>query len=147
MNPTQWPFYYWFLVLGLLLIGGELILGAQTGFDLLLLGIALLLGAATGWISHSWPITVIQTTLLFAGYFLFGRALIRRRLFLATKTIGPESLIGKIGVVTKTISPENPGQVKVEGELWRAISEETIKAGEKVKIVAIEGVSLICQKE
>lgn len=55
------------------------------------------------------------------------------------------SLINKKGVVLSTISPDMNGQVKVNGEVWTAQSENnfTIEKGTKIEVVKIDGVKLI----
>lgn len=58
-----------------------------------------------------------------------------------------DRVIGKIADVTKDITPNNFGEVKIFGEYWTAISEEKIKVGTKVRVKAIEGVKLIVEKE
>ena len=56
------------------------------------------------------------------------------------------SLIGKTGIVIKEINTlEGKGQVKVNGELWSAFTEDEnliINEGEKVTIESINGVRL-----
>ncbi len=47
--------------------------------------------------------------------------------------VGPEGMIGTVGEVTVE------GKVIVEGEIWDALSEERLKKGEKVQVVAVEG--------
>ena len=55
-----------------------------------------------------------------------------------------DRLIGMEGVVIVPVNPvEGKGQVKVEGQVWSAKSESSIKEGTTVKIRAIEGVKLI----
>lgn len=58
---------------------------------------------------------------------------------------GFESIIGLIGVVVKPLNPE--GLVKVQGELWKAIScdKDVINIDEKVEIIKVEGLTLICK--
>lgn len=56
------------------------------------------------------------------------------------------SKIGKHAVVTKTITPEFPGEIKFMGSFWRATSTETIKEGQAVVIesqVAESGLTFI----
>ena len=54
---------------------------------------------------------------------------------------GPEQLIGKIGRVTRTLSPL--GEVRVEGQIWRAETiESEAKEGDPVEIVEREGLIL-----
>ncbi len=59
-------------------------------------------------------------------------------------------IIGEIGIVTEDIdNVEAKGAVKVHFQLWTARSADSavlIKAGERVKIKAVEGVKLICEK-
>lgn len=58
-----------------------------------------------------------------------------------------DRVIGKIGEVTKKISPNKYGEVKVFDSVWTAKSEDSIEEGEKVKVLSIEGVKLIVKKE
>ncbi|WP_038057211.1 NfeD family protein [Thermodesulfobacterium hydrogeniphilum] len=67
--------------------------------------------------------------------------------YLAVKTLrkkpvsGSEALIGKIGKVLEDIDSEK-GKIFVEGEIWKAISDEYIPKGSKVIIIAKEGLTL-----
>ena len=59
-------------------------------------------------------------------------------------TTGRESLIGAIGTTRQELAPE--GLIFVRGELWRARSRSgTIPAGEPVRIVAAEGLTLVVE--
>ena len=58
-----------------------------------------------------------------------------------------DRVIGKVGDVTKKISPNKYGEVKVFESIWTAKSDEEIKVGEKVRVLSIEGVKLIVKKE
>ena len=70
--------------------------------------------------------------------------LIRPRLLKALHRGGEEresnadALIGRVGEVVESIEADKPGYVKVDGDCWRALSEngETIAEGERVKIVS-----------
>ena len=57
-----------------------------------------------------------------------------------------DRVIGKIGIVTETISPLKIGEVTVDGKRWSAVSDTEIKLNEKVKILAIDGVKLKCRR-
>ncbi|MFQ5452960.1 MAG: NfeD family protein [Candidatus Zixiibacteriota bacterium] len=50
-----------------------------------------------------------------------------------------DALIGKVGLVTKTINPDMGGQVRLEGEIWVASADEKIEENEKVTVKAITG--------
>lgn len=53
-----------------------------------------------------------------------------------------DRVIGKIGIVTSEISKLEPGEVKVDGKKWSAISTKKISVGSKVEILSIDGVKL-----
>lgn len=53
-----------------------------------------------------------------------------------------DRLIGMTAVVTEEIKKNEPGEVKVDGKKWTAVSNKKIKVGEEVKILEIEGVKL-----
>ncbi len=57
---------------------------------------------------------------------------------------GFEGMVGKIGRVAERI--DNEGMVYVAGALWKAIADEPIEAGEKVKIVSGEHQILVVEK-
>jgi len=49
-----------------------------------------------------------------------------------------DSKIGKTAFVTKTITPNMPGEIKVVGSYWRAIAEVEIEEGQSVFIESQE---------
>ena len=64
-----------------------------------------------------------------------------------TTTVG-ESLHGKTGIVLKDTEPDNltKGKVKVGTDIWSATSDEVIKKGAKVVVIASEGVHITVEK-
>lgn len=54
------------------------------------------------------------------------------------RTSNADALIGRIGTVIEPIEPNGYGYVKVDGDNWRAETDEpeTIKKGEKVRILS-----------
>lgn len=57
------------------------------------------------------------------------------------------ALVGKQGVVTETIAPCHKGWVKIEGELWAALSkDETVHAGMVVEVLSTSGSHVIVKK-
>lgn len=60
-----------------------------------------------------------------------------------------DSVIGTVHTLQKAIQEEEAGELKLNGIVWRAISQnnETIDAGEKVQIVEVQGNKLIVKKE
>lgn len=57
-----------------------------------------------------------------------------------------DALIGKIGLVTKTIDPDLGGQIRIEGEVWIAGANEEIVENEKVEVVSVTGTKLYVKK-
>jgi membrane protein implicated in regulation of membrane protease activity len=57
-----------------------------------------------------------------------------------------QALIGQHGQVIKTITKLEFGQVKLNGEIWTAASEEEIDVQTKVSVIGIDGVKLIVKK-
>lgn len=58
------------------------------------------------------------------------------------------SLIDKEGIVVSKISPNDNGQVKIEGQYWSAVSNNnsSIDVGETVKVLKIDGVKLVVSR-
>lgn len=50
------------------------------------------------------------------------------------------------GIVTEKITKNSPGEVKVDGKRWMAISDKTINVDNDVKILEIDGVKLKVEK-
>lgn len=59
-----------------------------------------------------------------------------------------DRVIGKHGLVTKTITADNKGEVKVMSTLWLAssIDNTTINEGDYCEILAVEGAHLVVKK-
>ena len=57
------------------------------------------------------------------------------------------SLIGKEAVCLKPIVDNQWGEVKIEGKIWTAISNENIYENERVIVLAITGVKLQVRKK
>ena len=53
-----------------------------------------------------------------------------------------DRVIGMQGIVTEKITKNSPGEVKVDGKRWMAISDKTINVDNDVKILEIDGVKL-----
>ena len=58
-----------------------------------------------------------------------------------------ERVIGKRAEVIKRITEDEYGEVKVLGNIWTAVAKDTIEVGQKVKVMAIDGVKLVVCKE
>ena len=88
-------------------------------------------------------ILVIASTLVFV---ISGLPSVVRTRF-STPTIGREAMIGEMGTALADVTPD--GTVEIRGAAWRARTNRAtpIKAGEPVRVVAIEGIVLEVEPE
>ena len=57
--------------------------------------------------------------------------------------IGPDALVGAVGVAQQPLAPR--GQIIVHGELWLAESDAPVAAGESVRVRAVDGLKLLVE--
>lgn len=57
-----------------------------------------------------------------------------------------DRIIGMTGIVISKITKNKPGEVKVDGKIWTAISNTTINENEPVKILEINSTKLKVEK-
>lgn len=55
--------------------------------------------------------------------------------------VGAEALVGREAVVVTPCHPE--GQVRLQGEIWKARCEAGADAGDRVTVEAVEGLTLL----
>ena len=136
----MWQF--WLIASGIFFIA-EII---TVGFLIFWLGIGALITMIVSFFTSN---LIIQTTVfvISSTILIFAtRPLINK--FANTKTTSTNafSLVGKKGIVTQNIdSIRGTGQIKVQGELWSAISKDNdiIPKNTEVEILSIKGVKLI----
>ncbi len=58
-----------------------------------------------------------------------------------------DRVIGMSGIVTESISKNHPGEVKVDGKRWTAISDKDIEIDSTVRVLEISGVKLKVEEE
>ena len=87
---------------------------------------------------------ILPTTLGMVAIVLFlGRlALKAQRQPPAT---GAAGLIGVEGRTRDAITPAAPGQIDVHGEIWRAVSAVPLTVGQPVRVVKVEGLTLLVE--
>jgi membrane-bound serine protease (ClpP class) len=56
---------------------------------------------------------------------------------------GKEGLIGMEGTARHAIAPDSPGYVHVHGELWRATSRVPVTSGQRVRVLDVNGLTLM----
>ncbi len=110
----------------------------------LLLGSMMLIDSPEDMIRISWGviIPVVFVTMLFFLFIVgFGIKAQSRRV-----TTGVEGMIGETGTVMDTIPAGGIGKVQVHGEIWNAQSMQIIEKGTRVKITAVDNLTLKVDK-
>lgn len=138
---NQWVWLI-FIAAGLLMVLMELILGIETSLDLVIIGSALIGGGLITWPLHSFPLTLVVTSLVCVAYLMVGRKYVHRWMATKKAMTNVDALPGRTGVVLAELKPNSFGLVKVGGEEWRARSDEEILAGEIIKVTGLQGVTL-----
>jgi membrane-bound serine protease (ClpP class) len=86
----------------------------------------------------SWGV-IVPVVAATVGIFVFAvgagmRAQLRR------PWTGMEGLLREVGVTQTALEPE--GQVLIHGEIWRAVADAGIPAGERIRVVGVDGLTL-----
>jgi membrane protein implicated in regulation of membrane protease activity len=58
--------------------------------------------------------------------------------------VGAEALVGRQAVAVTALEPR--GQVRLDGELWAAVSDDAVAGGENVVVRRVEGLTLVVEK-
>ena len=111
----------WFVVSGLVVIG----LSFVTDIFLIQFGVFVCLG-----------IVLLIVTKPFVKKFLDSRD---------AKT-NFDRIIGMTGIVLKEINDVDNGEVKVDGKIWTAYSDDSLKVNDKVKVLEISGSKIKVRK-
>ncbi|PKL01120.1 MAG: NfeD family protein [Tenericutes bacterium HGW-Tenericutes-1] len=85
-------------------------------------------------------------TIVSALMLIFLRPIFKRYLKKNEVRTNADRLIGKNAYCIKAISPDNRGEVKIDGKIWTAVANEEININEKVEVLAIDGVKLVVKK-
>lgn len=134
------------VVLGLLLIGGETL---APGIFLIWLGLAALMtGVVVGLADINWQ----AAALVFAGLSLLsvaaGRLLTRRKSDEPDAATGlndrARNLIGRVFTLQATMTG-GEGRIRIDDSSWRIVGPELL-AGSTVKVVRVEGATLVVEK-
>ena len=84
---------------------------------------------------------VVPSVLVFAVLvFFLGQLVVRAQRSPAVS--GREGMIGLVATVRSDIAPDEPGKVFVHGEFWDAVASAPVSAGKRVRVLAVEGLTL-----
>lgn len=82
-------------------------------------------------------------TLLFI---LFTRPLVLKFFKTNDTASNVKALVGQHGICLSSITPLEYGQVKVNGEVWTAFSQQEIEEDTRIVVAGIDGVKLLVNK-
>lgn len=136
---------HWLIIIGLVFIMLELLIGIATGFDLFVLGIIFIIAGGIGIFTGSFQIALVSIFIFSLLYIILGRKMIKNKLSIATKATNTDAILGQQGVVIKTIQVDQPGQIKVNGEVWRAQAKNMIESGKTAVIRSVSGVTVFVE--
>jgi membrane-bound serine protease (ClpP class) len=113
------------------------------GIISLILGSVMLFERAPGQPAVSWSV-IVPTLSLVGGFFVVAASLVFRSRSRRPMT-GGTGLIGETGVVKIPLTPD--GRVQVRGELWFARCKTPMDTGQRVRVTAVDGLTLVVEPE
>ena len=132
---------YWLIVAGIFFIGEIFTIG----FLIFWLGIGALLAMFFSFITDNLIIQTAIFVITSVTLIFLTKPIVKKYIDKQERIpTNADSLIGKKGKTITEITTE-PGLVKIEGEVWTAISEnnDTIENNKDVEILKIDGVKLV----
>ncbi len=131
----------WLIIAGLFFIG-EI---ATVGFLIFWFGVGALVAMLVSLFTSN---VIIQTSVfvISSAILLFAtKPFVKKFIDVKSTNTNAFSIIGKKALVRKEINSNSVGQIKINGEIWSAESEnnEIIPEGSEVEIVKINGVKAI----
>ena len=92
---------------------------------------------------------IITTIFILLGIFLLviSRPIVNKLRSKDNEKTNLDRIIGETAIVTEDIKKNVVGEVKVDGKRWSAVSKENCLKGDTVKVLRIDGVKLIVEKE
>ncbi len=110
------------------------------------------LGSLIALICAAIPLDPLIQILVFLGssivLLLLTKPLTRKMMNKEIIRTNADKIVGMIGVITKTIFPDEVGEIKVDNSTWRAVCNESVvvEVGEKVLISAVSGNKAVVAK-
>jgi len=139
MNPEWW---HW-AVVGMALIVAELVVPAFVliwfGLGALLVALVMFLLPALSLTTQIMLWTLASVAMMVLWFKIFKRGLHKTRIGMSDSNV-----IGEVGLLIRDVEPFKKGQVRFQkpligAEMWNCIADETIKSGERVKVLGVEG--------
>ncbi|BBO20847.1 MAG: NfeD family protein [Zoogloeaceae bacterium] len=139
MQPEWWQW----AVLGIGLIIAELAIPAffivWFGLGALLVSIVLLVAPSLSLTAQLLTWTLASIAMVVLWFRIFKPGMHKTKIGMSDSNI-----VGEVGMLTRDVEPFQKGQVRfqkpfVGSEVWQCIADEKIKAGERVRVLGIEG--------
>lgn len=122
----------WFVIAGLLFIAEML----TVTFYLLWLGIGAVVGGLIAlFVPNSLLLQVVIASIVSLVLTIFTKRISKNFREAKGYTDAVDQLVGKKGIIVQTITNEANGIVKIDGDMWTAVSDEPILDGENVIVV------------
>jgi inner membrane protein len=141
--------WYW-LVLGLLLLGAEML--AAGGFYLLFLGLAaIVVGAVTGFgfMEPTWIQWLSFSILSIVFVVVLRPQLIRRSKTQVHTSENVDTLVGETAILLQDLSPGTVGKAELRGAVWsvRNSGQTPLTKGQRSRVVRVDGLTLLIKPE
>jgi membrane protein implicated in regulation of membrane protease activity len=120
--------------------------GMTMGLTTVWLAIAALVCMILAFFIPSVTLQIIVFLILSIAMLVFTRPFAVKKLKLGRERTNADRLVGMKGIVQKQVKWDEPGQVKVGGQIWTArpeAAECVFELDQEVRILRIEGVTLI----
>ena len=93
-------------------------------------------------------IQVVVFVLISIVLFFSLRPICMKLLNNSKETTNVDSMVGTVHTLISEIKEEKPGEIKINGVSWRAVSKnnEEFNQGDKVKIVEVQGNKFVVEK-
>ncbi|MCL1949384.1 MAG: NfeD family protein [Turicibacter sp.] len=135
------PILIWFI----LAVAFVFIEAATVGITSIWFAIGSLAAMLSAVLTDSIWIQVLVFMAVSAYLLLKTRQAVAEKLKIGTEKTNLALLVGEVAVVTAPIRLHEPGEVKIDGKIWRAKSESgtPYEVGEVVTVLRISGVTII----
>jgi membrane protein implicated in regulation of membrane protease activity len=138
------PYIVWLIIAGIMFVG-EI---ATTGFLIFWIGIGALIAMGLSFFVDNTLVQVVVFVLSSISLIALTKPLMDK--FKPKETpSNVYTILGKTALVSKTIdNAKADGQIKIDGDIWAAKSEngEIINEGSKVEVLKIDGVKTIVKE-
>ncbi len=139
--PFQW------LWIGLFIFF-VIIEAATVGLVTIWFAIASLISLLLVFLGFSYTVQIFVFIISSILLLIFTRPVLKKYVYKNKTRTNVDSMIGKTALVSKPIREHDFGEVKIDGQIWSAISEngEDIDSNTNVQILGVKGVKLIVKK-